>query len=71
VDVGPVVERDGDIFGRTVNHASRLASVATAGQVVVSEAVAAALEGGIHRVEPLGEATLKGVAAPVRVYRVD
>jgi adenylate cyclase len=71
VDMGPVVERDGDIFGRTVNHASRLASVATAGQVVVSEAVASALDGGDHRVETLGEVTLKGVAVPVPVFLVD
>jgi class 3 adenylate cyclase len=71
VDVGPVVERDGDIFGRTVNHASRLASIATAGQVVVSEAVASALEThGIQPIEPLGEVTLKGIAVPVRAYRI-
>jgi class 3 adenylate cyclase len=71
VDVGPVVERDGDIFGRTVNHASRLASIATAGEVVVSEAVASALEThGIHPIEPLGEVTLKGIAVPVRAYLV-
>ena len=38
IDHGPVVERDGDIFGRTVNLAARLASLATAGQIVVSEA---------------------------------
>ncbi len=45
IDHGPVVERDGDIFGTTVNLASRLASLATAGQIVVSEAVAAGLGG--------------------------
>jgi adenylate cyclase len=72
VDVGPVVERDGDIFGRTVNHASRLASHATAGQVVVSEAVASALgEHGPHHVEPLGQVTLTGIAVPVSAYRID
>ena len=71
IDVGPITERDGDIFGRTVNHASRLASHATAGQVVVSEAVASALEAhGTHRIEPMGELTLKGVADPVRAYLV-
>ena len=69
IDVGPVTERDGAIFGRPVNHAARLASVATAGQVVVSEAVAAALAGG-YAVEPLGDVTLKGVAVPVPVFRV-
>ena len=33
---GPVVERDGDVFGDTVNVASRLASQATRGQVLLS-----------------------------------
>jgi class 3 adenylate cyclase len=70
VDVGPVTERDGDVFGRTVNHASRLAAVATAGQVVVSEAVASALAEGPYDVEPLGQVTLKGIAVPVPVFLV-
>ena len=30
IDCGPIVERDGDVFGRTVNLASRLASLAGA-----------------------------------------
>jgi hypothetical protein len=33
---GPVIERDGDYYGRTVNLASRLADVADAGKVVVN-----------------------------------
>ncbi len=34
--LGPVLERDGDIFGNTVNLASRIVSVAYPGSVVVS-----------------------------------
>jgi hypothetical protein len=33
---GPVVQRDGDVFGDTVNMASRLAAQATKGQVLTS-----------------------------------
>ena len=39
IHAGPVIFQDGDVYGRTVNIASRLASVAQAGQVVVSEEV--------------------------------
>ncbi|MGF2075916.1 adenylate/guanylate cyclase domain-containing protein, partial [Enterococcus casseliflavus] len=34
IHAGPVIFQDGDVYGRTVNIASRLASVAQAGEVV-------------------------------------
>jgi len=37
--LGPVLERDGDVFGHTVNLASRIVSVAYPGSVVVSAEV--------------------------------
>ena len=43
--VGPVLERDGDVFGRTVNLASRIVSVAYPGSVIVSAEVREALQG--------------------------
>jgi len=39
---GPAVGRDGDWYGRTVNVASRLCSVAAGGEVLVSESTLAA-----------------------------
>ncbi len=42
---GPVVSRLGDVFGETVNRASRLTGIAAPGTVVVDEAVAEALRG--------------------------
>ena len=59
--------QDGDVYGRTVNIASRLSSVAEAGQVVVSEDVAQRSEG--VRFQDMGPVTLKGVAAPMQLFR--
>ena len=51
IAAGPVVVRDGDVFGRTVNLASRISAEATAGEVLVEEGVVVAL--------PRGTATLR------------
>jgi hypothetical protein len=40
IHTGPVISQDGDVYGRTVNVAARIASYAQAGQVVVSEETA-------------------------------
>ena len=40
---GPVLEREGDLFGPTVNLASRIVNIAYAGSVVVSDDVHSAL----------------------------
>jgi len=45
VAAGPVVLRQGDVFGRPVNLAHRLVDVARSGNVLVDEAVAGALAG--------------------------
>jgi adenylate cyclase len=42
---GAVIERDGDVFGRTVNLASRLTALAAPGTVLVDATTAAALAG--------------------------
>jgi class 3 adenylate cyclase len=47
--------------------ASRLASVAQAGEVVVSEEVAQQADGFSY--EDMGLVTLKGVSAPMRLFR--
>jgi len=68
IHAGPVIFQDGDVYGRTVNLASRLASVAQAGEVVVSDDVARWAEGFTY--EDLGPVALKGVTVPLRVFRV-
>lgn len=67
IHAGPVIFQDGDVYGRTVNLASRLASVAQAGEVVVSEEVARRAEGVAFG--DLGPVTLKGISEPMRLFR--
>jgi adenylate cyclase len=43
--MGPVLAREGDYFGPTVNLASRIVNIAYAGSAVVSDEIHAALEG--------------------------
>lgn len=67
VAAGPVVSRDGDIFGATVNLAARLAEKARAGSILTHAAVVhATTADGVHWT-PLGRAALKGFD-PIDVY---
>jgi len=70
VSVGPVVLRDGDYFGRTVNVASRVADKAGPHEVFVTERVAAAA-GEVARFTPVGEFELKGLADPLVLHRAE
>jgi adenylate cyclase len=70
IHAGPVVQRDRDVFGRTVNLASRLAGQAGPGEVVVSEEVAALVRPGEVDFQEMGFVTLKGVEEPVRLLRL-
>ncbi len=59
---GPVIERDGDFFGRTVNLAARISAEASPGEVLVSPAVAG-LPSKDLVFRPVGSRTLKGVGS--------
>jgi adenylate cyclase len=67
---GPAVRRDGDWFGAAVNLAARVASVAVAGEVLMTRetraAAAAALDG--LELRPLGPRRFKNVAEPVELF---
>jgi adenylate cyclase len=69
IHTGPVISQDGDVYGRTVNLAARIASYAQAGQVVVSHETAQ--RSGDRQVwfDPLEAVKLKGVAEPLLLYR--
>jgi adenylate cyclase len=70
VHAGPVIERDLDVFGQTVNLASRIAGLAGPGEVLASEAVADATNDPTFGFQRLEKARLKGLAEPVPVFRV-
>ena len=69
IQSGPVVFQDGDVYGRTVNVASRIADLAEAGDVLTTEETM--LQAGASEVDwkRIGPAELKGVATPVTLYR--
>lgn len=71
LETGPIIERDGDQFGRTVNLAARIASAAGAGEVLAGPDAAAALatDDRFALVEG-GERQLKGFSPPIAVWRV-
>ena len=60
---GPLIIREGDVFGRTVNLASRIADVTPDGRVYAPEDVAASLDGGRFAVTPVASADLQGIGA--------
>jgi class 3 adenylate cyclase len=61
VTSGPVVARDGDVFGRTVNLAARLSDAAGEGQLLVPAALAPSLADRGLRLAPAGTRRLHGV----------
>jgi adenylate cyclase len=69
VAAGRLVIRDGDVFGRVVNLAARVAGQAGPGEVVVEEGAVIALPAGTARFEPMGRFELKGIATPVSLWR--
>ncbi len=71
IHVGDAVYRDGDYFGSQVNLVHRVVNRALAGEVLVTDRVAEAVEGreGL-RLESIGEVRLKGFPMPTSLYIV-
>lgn len=68
---GPVVARDGDYFGATVNLAARLAGRASSGQTLATADVAqVAGDAGFGTVE-LGRHQLRNILEPVALWAVE
>jgi class 3 adenylate cyclase len=65
---GEPVEQDNDLFGSTVQLASRLCAHAQPEQILVSNAIAELCLGKGLLFEDLGEVTLKGFGYPVRAH---
>jgi adenylate cyclase len=69
IQSGPVVFQDGDVYGRTVNVASRIADLAEAGDVLTTEETMRQAEADDIEWTLVGPAELQGVATPVTLYR--
>jgi adenylate cyclase len=72
VHLGPVVSREGELFGEGVNLAARIEALARPGTLYVSEAVMRQVEG--HALPPalrLRRNALKGLRLPVEVFRIE
>jgi adenylate cyclase len=68
---GDAVYRDGDYFGNSVNLAHRIVNRALAGEVLVTDRVAASLESRPNlRLDPIGEVSLKGFPVPTELFAV-
>lgn len=73
VHCGPVISRDGDYFGRNVALAARVADLADGGEVLVTDAVRAQVEGTDERrmrFEEAGEVELKGLPGEHTLWRL-
>ena len=68
INAGPVILRDVDYYGNTVNVAARLVDYARPREVLVTPTVVEASEGYELRFEEIGPVSLKGVAEPVTVF---
>jgi adenylate cyclase len=71
IHCGDAVYRDGDYFGSQVNLAHRIVNRALAGEVLVTDRVAATLDTrpGL-RLEPIGEVSLRGFPVPTALFVV-
>ena len=65
-----MVSQDGDVFGRTVNIAARIAAWAGAGEVLTSAETVELVDDARLRFVRVGPASLKGIARPVTLYQV-
>jgi adenylate cyclase len=69
IAAGPVIFQDGDYFGRTVNTAARIASHASAGQVLVTDDVLRTANDPGIRFTEIGLVELRGLPLPIRLHR--
>jgi class 3 adenylate cyclase len=66
VNAGPLIQRDGDYFGRTVNIAARVSDFARPNEVLATAEAMRRCEG--IEFDEIGEVSLKGVPDPVQLF---
>ena len=71
LSAGEATVEDGDYFGIPVVEASRLCGAAANGQVLIADLVRNIVPPrGVHRLEPVGELSLKGLPDPMTAWQV-
>src|SRR3954454_24473074 len=71
INVGDIIEDNGDIFGDGVNVAARLEAIAEPGGICVSDDAHRQLRDKLDIVfDDAGEQNLKNIGRPVRVFRI-
>lgn len=72
INLGDIIEDDGDIFGDGVNVAARLESIASRGGICISRQVLDQVDGKLKlSFRELGRQNLKNIARPIEVYAID
>ena len=72
INVGDIIIDEGDIYGDGVNIAARIEAIAEAGGISISEDAWRQVQGKVEaNFVDAGEHSLKNIARPVRVYRLD
>jgi class 3 adenylate cyclase len=72
LSVGEAIPVDEDWFGPPVVEASRLCAECAAGEIFVSDTVRIlSASSAMHRLDPLGELTLKGITIPTTAWAVN
>lgn len=71
INVGDIMEQDGDLHGDGVNIAARIEGLAEPGGISISHTVRDQVRDRMQiALEDLGEVEVKNIARPVRVFRV-
>jgi predicted ATPase/class 3 adenylate cyclase len=71
--LGEAQQRGGDFFGPAINRTARVMAAGHGGQILLSSAVAEAIDGRLPseaQLRDLGEHRLKDLAEPLRLYQV-
>ncbi len=72
INLGDVIEDDGDIFGDGVNVAARLEGLAEPGGICIAESVYTSVGSKLPlEYSDMGPQTLKNIAEPIRAYQVN
>ncbi len=72
INVGDIIEDEGDIFGDGVNVAARLESIADRGGICISRQALDQIEGKLElKFRELGRQNLKNISRPIEVYAIN